>query len=98
MVAPGPITLRLLDMNGNAMAGGTVSLFQALYAWAPECNPHVVCSPGVLLSTQSAMATSTVDGLVTFTPATIPGVATNLQAVAVTGDTAVLSVEIVQHP
>jgi hypothetical protein len=90
--------MRLLDMNGNAMAAGTVSLYQALYAWTPPCNPHVVCPAGVLLSTQSAMATSNIDGLVTFTPTTMPGVATNLEAIAVTGNTAVLPIEIERHP
>jgi hypothetical protein len=95
---PDPIAMRLLDTNGNAMAGGTVALYQALYAWAPACSPHVVCPPSVLLSAQSATATSGIDGMVTFTPATIPGVATNLQAVAATGNTAVLPIAIEQHP
>jgi hypothetical protein len=95
--APAPMIMRLLDMNGNAMAGGTVALYQALYAWAPPCNPHVICPPGILLSAQSATATSTIDGLVTFTPVTLPGVATNLQAIAVTGNTAVLPIAIEQH-
>ena len=27
------------------MAGGTVALYQALYAWAPPCAPHSVCPP-----------------------------------------------------
>ena len=95
---PTSIIMRLLDMNGNAMAGGTVSLYQALYAWAPPCNPHVVCPSGVLLSTQSATATSSIEGLVTFTPTTQPGVATSLLGVAVTGTTAVLPIEIEQQP
>ena len=95
--APAPISMRLLDMNGNAMAGGTVALYQALYTWAPPCNPHVICPPGILLSAQSATATSTIDGLITFTPATLPGVATNLQAIAVTGNTAVLPIAIEQY-
>jgi hypothetical protein len=85
-------------MNGNAMAGGTVSLYEALYAWAPQCNPHMVCPPGILLSTQSATSTSSIDGLVTFSPMTMPGVDTTLQAIAVTGDTAVLPIEIERHP
>lgn len=96
--APAPITLRLLDMNGNPMAGGTVALYQALYAWAPPCNPHVVCPPGTLLAAQSATVTSGIDGLVTFTPATMPGVATNLQAIAASGNTAALPIVIEQHP
>jgi hypothetical protein len=97
--APAPISMRLMDMNGNAMAGGTVALYQALYTWAPPCNPHVICPPGILLSAQSATATatSTIDGLITFTPATLPGEATNLQAIAVTGNTAVLPIAIEQY-
>jgi hypothetical protein len=95
---PDPITMRLLNMNGNAMAGGTIALYQALYAWAPACNPHIVCPPSVLLSVQAATATSGIDGLVSFTPATMPGVATNLQAIAATGNTAVLPIAIERHP
>ncbi len=97
-MTPAVIAMRLRDMNGNAMAGGTVALFQALYAWTPPCNTHVVCTPGTLLSAQSATATSGIDGLVTFAPATMPGVATNLQAIAATGDTAMLPIQIEQHP
>ncbi len=60
---PAPITLRLLDMNGDVMAGGSVALSQALYAWTPPCSTHVVCTPGTLLSAQSAIATSDINGL-----------------------------------
>ncbi len=95
---PAPITMRLLDMNGNAMAGGSVALYQALYAWTPACSQHVVCTPGTLLSAQSAIATSDINGLVTFSPATLPGVATNLQAIAATGNTGALPIEIERHP
>ncbi len=96
-IIPVPIYMRLLDMNGNAMAGGTVALYQALYTWTPPCNPHLVCPPRILLSAQSVTATSTIDGLITFTPVTLPGVATNLQTIAVTGNTAVLPIAIEQH-
>jgi len=95
---PDPIVVRLLDMTGNAMAGGMVALYQALYAWAPPCNPHIVCPPSVLLSAQSSTATSGIEGLVTFAPATMPGVATKLQAIAATGATAVVPITIEQHP
>ena len=95
---PSQIALRLLDMDGNPMAGGTVALYQALYAWSPPCSPHTVCEQGALLATQAATATSAVDGSVTFTPASLPGVATNLLGLAASGNTATVNIAIEQHP
>ena len=95
--APSPIALRLLDMNGNPMAGGTVALYQALYAWAPPCAPHTVCPPGTLLATQTATATSALDGTVIFSPATLPGIPTNLGGIAASGNTATIPITIEQR-
>jgi hypothetical protein len=95
---PSQIALRLLDMDGNQMAGGTVALYQALYAWTPPCSPNVVCRQGALLATQVSTGTTAVDGSVTFAPVTLPGVATNLMGLAVSGNTSVVSVGIEQHP
>jgi hypothetical protein len=95
---PAPIILRLIDAQGYTMAGGTVSLYQALYAWTPACGPHSVCPPAKLLATQTATATSALDGTVTFMPASLPGVATNLIGVAASGDTSTIHVTVEQHP
>jgi hypothetical protein len=95
---PSQIVLRLRDMNGNAMAGGTVTLYQALYAWAPPCAPHGGCAASELLASQTSTATSAIDGTVTFTPASLPGVPTNLLGLAATGNTSILSVAIEEHP
>jgi IPT/TIG domain-containing protein len=95
---PSQITLRLLDTDGNPMAGGTVALYQALYAWSPPCSPHAVCTQGALLATQAATATSAIDGSVAFLPASLPGVATNLIGLAASGSTATVSITILQHP
>jgi hypothetical protein len=95
---PGVVTLRVLDMNGNAMAGGVVTLFQSLYAWAPPCPARGRCAAAQLLGRQTAIATSALDGTVTFTPASIPGVATKLIGVAATGDASTLDISIEQHP
>ena len=95
---PGQITLRLLDMDGNAMAGGTVSLYQALYAWAPPCQPHRACAPSNLLATQTGTATSALDGTVTFSPATQAGLATDLLALAASGNTSTIEIEVERHP
>jgi len=95
---PNQITLRLLDMDGNPMAGGTVALYQALYAWTPSCAPPAVCAQGVLLAAQSASATSAVDGTVSFVPASLSGVATSLLGIAASGNTATVPIAIEQHP
>jgi len=95
---PSQITLRLLDMDGNPMAGGTVALYQALYAFTPPCAPPAICTQGALLAAQSSMATSAVDGTVTFIPVSLPGVATNLLGLAASGNTATVPIAIEQHP
>ncbi len=95
---PSQIALRLLDMDGDPMAGGTVALYQALYAWSPPCSPHNVCAQGVLLATQAATATSAIDGSVAFLPISLPGVATNLLGLAASGATATVNIAVEQHP
>jgi hypothetical protein len=95
---PAQITLRVLDMDGNPMAGATVTLYQALYAWTPPCAPHGLCIQGAQLATQAATSTSALDGTVNFAPASLSGVATNLLALAVTGNTASVNIAIEQHP
>ena len=82
----------------NPMAGAAVALYQAIYAWAPPCPAHGRCDQTELLASQVAIATSALDGTVTFTPASLPGVATDLLAQAVTGNTATVSVAVEQHP
>lgn len=95
---PGQIVMRLYDMDGNPMAGGTVALYQALYAWTPPCGAHAACTNGALLGTQSGIATSALDGSVNFTPASMPGVATELRALAVAGNSSTVSITVEQRP
>ena len=95
---PSQIVLRLLDMDGNPMAGGTVALYQSIYAWTPPCSPHQVCTPGALLATQVSTATSAIDGSVSFVPLAQPGVETNLLGLAASGNTSTVNVAVEQYP
>jgi hypothetical protein len=95
---PGLVTLRVRDMNGNPMAGGIVTLYQSLYAWTPPCSPHGRCAQAPLLATSTATSTSALDGTVTFSPASISGVATNLIALAATGNSGTFTIAVEQHP
>jgi hypothetical protein len=92
------MTLRVLDTDGNPMAGGIVTLYQALYAWAPPCPAQGRCTQAELLTTQATTATSALDGTVNFAPASLPGVATNMLGLAVTGNTGSVNVAVEQHP
>jgi hypothetical protein len=95
---PNQVVLRVLDMDGLPMANATVEFYQALYAGTPPCEPHAVCAQGVLLASQSATATSAIDGSVSFTPLSLPGVTTQLVGIAATGNTAMVGVGIQQGP
>lgn len=95
---PAPIALRVLDTADNPVAGAIVTLFQSVYAWSPPCAPQGRCAQPQLLETQSAVAVSSLDGVVTFTPASIPGIPTTLTGVATIGNTAVQAIAIEQHP
>jgi hypothetical protein len=96
--SPAQIALRLLDTEGLPIAGGTVTLYQSLYAWAPPCAAHQACPPSALLGTQTAAATTALDGTVSFAPASMPGVATDLRAVAASGNTSTINIAVEQHP
>jgi hypothetical protein len=92
------VVLRVRDMNGSPMAGGIVTIYQAVYAWAPPCPPHGRCAQPELLATQASTVASALDGSVSFAPAVIPGVATRTLTVAATGNSSTLNVLIEQQP
>ena len=95
--APAQVSMRVLDMDGNPMAGGTVVVKQALYAWTPPCAPHGRCAQAQLLASQTLSLTSALDGSVSFTPLTLPGVATKLTGLAATGNAGSLGFSIELH-
>jgi len=59
---------------------------------------HGLCLQGTLLATQTATATSALDGTVIFSPASLPGVATNLIGLAITGNTGSMRIAVEKHP
>jgi hypothetical protein len=95
---PNQIVLRVRDAAGNPMAGATVTLAQAVYAWAPPCPPHGRCAQAELLANQTATAVSGIDGAVTFAPASLHGTTVNIAGIAATGDTSTTGVAIEVHP
>ncbi len=95
---PTAISLRVLDMNGHPMAGGIVTVNQALYAWAPSCPAHGRCPQAQLLALQTSTLVSALDGSLTIVPLSLPGTATSLVGLAATGNAGTLTFTVEQHP
>jgi hypothetical protein len=95
---PAQIVLRVRDSAGNPMAGATVTLAQAVYAWASPCPPHGRCAQADLLANQTASAVSGIDGTVMFAPASPAAAAANIVGIAATGNSSTVGVAIEVHP
>ena len=93
-----PVVMRVRDMDGVAMAGGTVTVYESLYSWAPACAPHGRCAQAHLIERQTLTLTTALDGTVSFAPLAISGEATNLVGLATTGDSSALNFAVEQHP
>jgi hypothetical protein len=92
------ISLHLFEINGNPMAGGSVTVTQTLTAWAPPCPRQGRCPSAPVLAEKSTTLTSALDGSVTFAPLTQPGVAYNLAGLATTGNSSSLAFQVEVHP
>ena len=95
---PAPVVLAVADAAGQPLAGATVSFYEQLTAWQPPCPVGGRCSAPEVLQTATVTATSNAQGLVNLTPLSNPGVATNLDVAATTGQQALLQFTIQQHP
>jgi hypothetical protein len=95
---PAPVVLRVADSAGEPMAGATVAFYQTLREWMPPCPSQGSCPAAPVIGTQTVQATSDANGVVTLTPLTDGTVPTQLDALAVTGDTATIAISIDRHP
>src|SRR5579883_325091 len=95
---PAPVILRVTDAAGHPMAAGTVTFYETLNQWTPDCPSQGRCPSAPTITTQVVNTASGADGLVTLVPVTGNGAATRLYITAVTGNSASLNFEIEQHP
>ncbi len=70
----GVLTIQVTDGAGHGVAGAPVEIFQTVSAWQPGCPTTGRCPAMAVYSTGSATAISDVDGMVTVTPAEMPGI------------------------
>jgi hypothetical protein len=93
-----PVVLRVTDAAGDPLAGATVSFYETLRQWTPPCPAGGVCPQGPVLAQQTVQAVSDANGLTTLDPLSDGGVPTQLDALAVTGNSATLTISVERHP
>ena len=93
-----PVILQVVDAAGNPMAGATVNFYETLRQWTPPCTPSGSCPTAPVLATQTVQAVSDSSGMVALTPLTDGTIPTQLEAEAVTGNSATMAISIERHP
>lgn len=93
-----PVVLHVTDAFGDPVAGASVTFAEGFYGWTEPCAQQGSCPSGPLLASQTAQATSGLDGAVTLAPLNTNGVAGRLLVMAVTGTNTTLSFELDAHP
>ncbi len=92
------VVLQVVDSSGDAMAGAQVTFYETLRQWTPPCPTQGSCPAAPVLATQSVQATSDSGGVVRLDPLTDGTVPTQLDVLAVTGNTATMAISIDRHP
>jgi hypothetical protein len=95
---PAPLVVKVTDLFGRPLAGATVGFYQTLSAWQPACASEGFCPPAQTLQQQAVTEISDANGLVTVTPLTLAGQATNLLVNATTGAQTSVVFSVTQHP
>jgi hypothetical protein len=93
-----PAILQVTDSAGHPMAGGVVTFYETLRQWTPPCSGEGTCPVAPVLQRQTVEVLSSAAGLVSLTPLTDGIVPTQLEVLAVVGDTATLTIAIERHP
>ncbi len=93
-----PVTIRVVDAEGNPVAGVPVSIEQTVGEWEAACPGSGRCPVAATLSASQNSAVSNVDGLVTVTPSQISGVPTTTRIAAIAGSHGFATLALETHP
>jgi IPT/TIG domain len=93
-----PVTLEVTDAIGHPMAGASVTFYETLRAWTPDCPAQGSCPPAPLLAQAVVQTVSGADGLATLTPYPIGNQPGRLYVVADVGQSTSLDFELESLP
>ena len=93
-----PVSLRVTDTVGHAVAGVPVQIHQTVDAWQMPCPDRGRCPVPPNDDLQTSSVTSDTNGLVTFAPMQIRGTAEVTDIVAVAGEHGFVSLSLQKQP
>lgn len=93
-----PVLLRIVNANGDPIAGVPVQIEQTVSAWEAACLDTGRCPLASTLAATRASAVSDTDGLISVLPAQITGVPTVTRIAAIAGLAGFATLSVEAHP
>jgi hypothetical protein len=93
-----PLVLMVTDTSGNPVAGAAVAIHQTVDAYEMPCAVHGRCPVAPELASSGGTAVSDVNGLVTFAPMQLAGVAEMTNVAVAAGTQGFVSLSLEQGP
>ena len=92
------VTLRIIDLYGDPVAGVSVQIEQTVSTWQAACTQVGRCAvPSILAALQSS-AVSDADGIISVQPAQVDGVPTITHLAAIAGTAGFAEMSLEKHP
>ena len=93
-----PVTLQVVDLEGDAVAGAPVTVYQTMTAWQQPCPNHGRCPvPSTYAATQVQLISDS-NGLLRITPEQLSGAAEITNLAFATGTQGFLSISLQKQP
>ncbi len=93
-----PVVALVQDSAGHPVVSAPVSVYQTVTALDAACPTRGRCPAAPILASQATVATSALDGTVTFAPLTLPGVATQTEIALSAGTSAFATTTLTSQP
>lgn len=93
-----PVSLRITDALGHALAGATVTVQQTVTAWEGTCAASGRCAAAPVLAANQTTAVADANGMVSVTPLQVSGVPQVVNIAASSGSQGFVSLSLVKTP
>jgi hypothetical protein len=93
-----PVVVLVEDLAGHPVAAAPVNIYQTATALDAVCPARGRCPAAAVLASQATVATSALDGTVTFVPLSVPGAAAQTEIAVSAGSAAFATATLTSQP